>query len=212
MWSLLVAMCLAFTSQAQDDGQAIGGIVGLTSSATDVSNISSLPPPIQASIAAILKSYMGSIADSLTLSAGQALHFRHVRGGGILADSSWELPMYDLRFRLSDAALGIESYDLELRVDHTGRLLYLNWPLTGYSDRDALASWQSVFGYAIFFAKRRKFYSPHFQVQLRYNAARGKMVWVFQFPVKDLSRVRMLHTIEIDWKGPELAKEYMDKY
>jgi hypothetical protein len=197
---------------AQEDSPAIGGVVGLTSNATDVSSTSELPSLIQASIADIFKSRMGNIADSLTLSAGQILHFNNVRGGGILADSSWVVPMYDLRFRLSDATLGITSYDIELRVDHKGRLLYLNWPESGYSDRDGLASWPSVFDYAMSFAKRRKFYSPHYQVRLRYNAARAKMVWVFQFPVRDLSSVSMLHTIEIDWKGPELAKEYMDKY
>jgi hypothetical protein len=212
VWMLLPALCIACAASAQDNSRSATDITGISSSATPVSDTHDLPPMIRDSVSSIITSALGNIADSLKFAAGQVLHFRHVRAAGVLPDSSWDVPMYDLRFQFSDTTPGIRAYEVELRVDHNGRLLFLNWPASGYSDRARLAPWPSVLAFATTFAKRRKFYSAHFQVQLRYNAARGKMLWVFQYPVRDLSKVTMLRTVTIDWRGPELVKEYMDNY
>ncbi len=155
---------------------------------------------------------MGDVADSLRFFTGEVIYSNSVKAFALEQDSGRSVPMYDLRFQLSDAALGVELYELELRVDHKGRLLFINWPESGYANRSSLAPWPNVLAYATHFAKLSKFYTSHFQVQLKYNAARSKMVWVFQFPVKDLSRVLTLRTIEVDWVGPKLAKDYMGRY
>ena len=88
----------------------------------------------------------------------------------------------------------------------------MNWPESGYSDRTELASWQSIYAYAITYAKRKKFYTDHFQVYLRYSKARDKIVWLFQFPVRDISKETLLRTFEIDWLGARLLKDYMENY
>jgi hypothetical protein len=209
---LLLALCLSYTSFAQEGDPSFRELVKTFPSAAPVSSAAELPMHVQAGISEILRSGLGSIADSLKFSNGQVIHFRNVIGDSTQPDSIWVVPMYDLRFQLSDTTLGIKDYVLELRVDQKGRLIYINWPGSGFSDKTELASWEDVLAYATRFAKIAKFYTPNFRVHLQYNATLRKMVWVFRFPVKDLSSTMMLHTIEVDWQKPRLVKEYMDRY
>lgn len=209
---VFLLLCLAGNAAAQEEDKSVNELVRLTSSATPITSTQELPLIVQRGIGDILKTRMGTIADSLSLSAGEIIYSMSVRGDGLQPDSSWAVPMYNLRFLLANAALGIQSYELELRVDEKGRLMFINWPRSGYSDVAVLASFESVLQYATTFAKRRKFFSARSRMQLRFYGDRDKMVWVFQYPVKDLSRVQMLHSVEVDWLGPELIKEYMDSY
>ena len=208
---LVLALGLSYGAAAQDE-QSVKELIRIFPTAAPVSSIIELPPPVQNGIADIIRSNMGSIADGLKYSHGQVLYFRNVKVDSTVADSSWVVPMYDLRFQLSDTTIGIDSYLVELRVDQKGRLLYINWPASGFSSKEELASWGDVLAYATRFAKIAKFYTPHFKAHLQFNPTLRKMVWVFRFPVTDISSTIMLHTIEIDWQKPRLVKEYMDKY
>ncbi len=203
----LLAICLAYSSSAQDDASVPGVINSLTSSSVSVAAIEELPANVRAGIASILKTRLGDVAASLNFSTGQILYAENRR------DTGRAIPLYDLRLLLSDSVLlGSTAYELELRVDEKGRLLYINWPASGYAGRDVLAPRAYVAAYATQFAKRSRFYSAHFHDQLQYYAARDKMVWLFQYPVKDLSKVMMLRTVEIDWLGPKVLKQFMGRY
>jgi hypothetical protein len=207
---MMLAWTLAYGAAAQEE--QVKELIRIFPTAAPVSSIAELPAQVQNGIADIILSNMGTIADGLTYSHGQVLYFKNVKVDSTVADSSWVVPMYDLRFQLSDTTIGIDSYLVELRVDQKGRLLFINWPATGFSSKAELASWGDVLGYATRFAKIAKFYTPHFKAHLQFNPTLGKMVWVFRFPVTDLSRVLMFHTIEVDWQKPRLVKEYMDRY
>jgi hypothetical protein len=212
---LLLAVGLAYSAAAQEqvvaEETAVSELVRVSSTATPVSSTNELPKAVQASASALLKEYLGTLAEGIKFSNGEVVHFNSVLGEKKPFDTSWVVPMYELRFRMSDTNLGVQAYDVELRLDKNGQLLYINWPKTGYTDHRALASWQSVLEYATTFAKRRKFYSRNFQVYLRYNPHSGKMNWVFLYPTKDLSNTMVLRAVEIDWQGPALVKEYMER-
>ena len=175
----------------------------------EVESLSELPTVIQFNLDGYIVRILGVMSDSVTFSRGQIIDLDgKFRTDSVTYGYGWIVPKYDLHFSLKDNSIGIINYDLQIRLDRYGQILYSNYPKEKHSDKNRFKNRTDIEKFALKQAEAKGFETTDYKVDFKYNEQLDKLCWVFKFPIKIEKNRQEYDVFEIPWNSIEIIEEY----
>ena len=187
------------------------GLSNFAGYAKPITTLSQVPINIKDSAEAVLNKALGNLRPEAKFEHGQIIDteaYSKIKNNNI---ANLNIPKYEFIFILADLSLGIKQYAIKVELTGSGKLIKLNWPKSGYTNKPALYPLDSVKTAVIKRAKKLNLNLKNYEIEFEYDADTQKLWWKFNFISSKKASTRY-KSIAINWANlSEIAISEIDK-
>jgi hypothetical protein len=167
-----------------------------------------IPSVIQHNIEGFLDKILGSMSDSVSFHRVLIIDLdEYFRDNSEAFNRGWIVPKYDLSFVLRDKSMGFINYNIEIRMDEYGQILYSNYPRTKHSDKGIFPQRSEVERIALQHAEDYNYVVNGYYVEL--TMVDEMLCWRFYFPSRFDKTGREFNVVIVSWLDLEVIDEHI---
>ncbi|RYU90563.1 hypothetical protein EWM62_07870 [Mucilaginibacter terrigena] len=164
-----------------------------------ITSLSQVPKNIKDSAEVALVSFLGDFSSKTRFENGQIVDLEAYHKFKANDNPGLFIPKYELIFVLRDPSIGIRSYPIELRLNEFGKLLKLNWPKKGYTNKSKFPPLDTVRNAVLNRAKKLNFNRSNYEIAFNYDFEAQKFYWTFLFLISKKNNVKRYNLLTINW-------------